>query len=42
MVGVFVGSGGKDTPIRATESYEALTACWKFVSGEQLVEGKKW
>jgi hypothetical protein len=42
MVGVFVGSGGQDTPIHATESYEAFTACCKFVRGEQLVEGKKW
>jgi hypothetical protein len=42
MVGVFVASGGQDTPIHATESYEAFTACWKFVRGEKLVEGKKW
>ena len=42
MVGVFVALGGQDAPIHATESYEALTACWKIVSDEQLVEGQKW
>jgi hypothetical protein len=47
MIGVFVASGGQDTPIHATEShatesYEASTACRKFVRGEKLVEGKKW
>jgi hypothetical protein len=42
MIGVFVTLGGQDAPIHATGSYEALIACWKFVSGEQLVEGKKW
>jgi hypothetical protein len=42
MVGVFVALGAQAAPIHATESYEALTACWKFVSGERLVEGEKW
>ena len=39
---VAIGSQGQDAPIHATESYEALTACWKIVSDEQLVEGQKW
>jgi hypothetical protein len=39
---VAIGSRGQDALIHATASCEALTACWKFVSGEQLVEGKKW
>jgi hypothetical protein len=39
---VAIGSRGEDAPIHATESYEGLTTCWKFVGGEQLVEGEKW
>jgi hypothetical protein len=42
VLAVAIGSRGQDAPIHATESYEALTPCWKFVSGEQLVEGEKW
>jgi hypothetical protein len=41
MANVFVASRGQHTPVRATESYETFTACWKFVRGEQLVEGTK-
>jgi hypothetical protein len=39
---VAIGSRGQDTPIHATESYQAFTACWKFVRGGQLVEGERW
>jgi hypothetical protein len=42
MIGVFVVSGGQDIPIQAAESHEAFTACWRFVRGEKLVQGKKW
>jgi hypothetical protein len=39
---VAIGSRDQDAPIHAAESYEALTARWKFASGEQLVEGENW
>jgi hypothetical protein len=41
MVNVFVASRGQHTPVRATESYKTFIAWWKFVRGEQLVEGTK-